>query len=401
MSLGIAALIIVGSAVVPPLGAWSAAADVWLPEIADSATLKSPAIVTGTITDNSGVPFAAGTAVELVAFPSSDVTDRMAIGDSVQATPVAKALVRAGGIFAIRIGDISALARYASKSQSVDFEVRAISGGHYAAYSFSRTMMTHAGVVQLASATTANQPAGTVMDLRALAVQAKIVSLPPNPVVSRLGADSGVINKTDVCGESLVSSYGSRAVTVGSTYTTASGASAKFTYSAGATSTLGVGYSVSGTYGSFSGSGTSDRSSASTVDFGTRSGSYTYGTFFTYGKYAQWCYPVYNSGLKSTYAYKVHSNGYAGGSTVNVSSAPTATYCVALASGTSFSKSTTAAYTWSGGASLSSVIGVNLSSKTGYTSTAKLTYSAGSGNKHVCGTSGLPAQTPQRIVVKP
>ena len=79
------------------------------------------------------------------------------------------------------------------------------------------------------------------------------------------------------------------------------------------------------------------------------------------------------------------------------------TYCAYMASGTSFTKSLSTAVTWSNGAKLGSAIGIDLSSRTGFATDAKLTYSF-SATRKLCGTNGYPggsgATAPRRLYAK-
>src|SRR5690606_10755959 len=134
-------------------------------------------------------------------------------------------------------------------------------------------------------------------------------------------------------------------------------------------------------YGSFSASGTISMSSTSTVTFAGGTGGREYKTYYVYGKYAQYCYPIGDTYDPSDiYAYKVHATSYAGGSAISGTSAPTATYCVGLANGSTFTKSSTNATTFAGVAKLSGDIGIDLTARTGYTSTTKVSFSNTSGS---------------------
>lgn len=379
----------------------------WLPTIRDSADLLTDIVISGTIHTNNGVPFPSGSKVTLFAYPASEVVDALKEGESVSVTPVAKALTGNQGTFELRVGDILDLARFASKDGIIDFEVRALHDTQVAPFSFSRRIHKDSKGATLSDPafTIAPEPSRTTDSRKLQQSVVNIVSLAPNPAVEKLygivGGDSGPINKTDVCGETLVSNQGSQKVLVGTTYTTATNTSAKFTYANGASSNLGVGYSISGKVGTYSANGTTSRSSTTSLDFGTRSGSYEYSTYFRYGKYSQWCYPVGQPNAKNVYAYKVKANQFDGGTTVVSSSAPSATYCTPFAANTSLTRDTSAATSWTQGASLKSIIGINLSSQTGYTSSAKLTYyNTGSTNRQLCGTHGTPGSAPGRIVAK-
>lgn len=82
-----------------------------------------------------------------------------------------------------------------------------------------------------------------------------------------------------------------------------------------------------------------------------------------------------------------------------ITGAPSATYCTSFVAGSSFTKSTTAAYSASSGVTSSATLGINLSAKTGYSSDAKLKFAFSSAKK-LCGTSGYPGDTPSRLVAK-
>ncbi len=224
-------------------------------------------------------------------------------GDSIQVSPVAKGFTDSEGKFSLRFAESMDLARYASKLGIVNFEIRAVTGAYYAAYSFSGDIsaLEQKGAVQRADLT----------DLR-------LVSLPPSDAVVNLEASqAGPVNKTQICGETLVTNYGTRAVAVGRTFTAGAGRTGSLTYTSGSSSDLGVGLSSSGAYGSYAASGTISMSSTSTVTFAGGTGGREYQTYYVYGKYAQWCYPVGSSYDPSAiYAYKVHATSYAGGSAI-------------------------------------------------------------------------------------
>ncbi len=374
--------------------------DQWLPNIAGSASLSTPVLASGKLTTADGQVFPKGATVELVAYPSAEVVDAMIVGDSIQVTPVAKAIVGDGGQFEIRLPDGADFARYASDVGNVDLEVRAVSGTYYAAYSFSAPS-SGLRAFGLDNTAVAAARAGTAAEL-APATGLSIQSLPANTAVASLAASTaGPLNKTDVCGETLVADYGSQAVVVGGTYTGGSKRTGAFTYQSGSSSSLGVGLSTSGKKGSYSVSGTNSRSSTSTVSFAAGTGGRTYKTYFKYGKYSQWCYPVYDPGAKSVYAYKVHASSFAGGSAISAASVPSASKCVPLATGSSYSKSTTSASTFASGASVSGLIGIDLSSKTGFTTTSKVKYTNTYGSsRNLCGVKDVPGGSPGAIVLK-
>jgi hypothetical protein len=161
-----------------------------------------------------------------------------------------------------------------------------------------------------------------------------------------------------------------------------------FTYGNGQNSSLGVAVSSSGSYGSWSGSGTYSISSTSSESFPAFSGatSHRYRTEFVYEKYLVECD-----------GFQTQPKSFAGGATTTGTSPPSAGYCVVQAAGSTFRKSSSSAYTFSGGVGITSAIGINLSAHTGYNASAELTYHF-TQRRDLCGTSGYPGGTPRRIV---
>lgn len=77
--------------------------------------------------------------------------------------------------------------------------------------------------------------------------------------------------------------------------------------------------------------------------------------------------------------------------------AVSSSYCVPEAAGSPFTKTTTAATTWTNGTHLGPVIGIDLSSKTGYSSESAVHFLF-TANGRLCGTNGDPGATPGRLV---
>jgi hypothetical protein len=103
--------------------------------------------------------------------------------------------------------------------------------------------------------------------------------------------DAGV---PKACSSTLVKNYGPRWVLVGQTYSSTTKVSHTFVYARGASSTLGVGVSASGDFGSFEQGGTVSKANTPTTSFptyGDHHGVY-YKTQFVYGEYHISCaYP--------------------------------------------------------------------------------------------------------------
>lgn len=197
---------------------------------------------------------------------------------------------------------------------------------------------------------------------------------------------------------SIVTNYGPRNVYVGQTSSTVSGGfSHDWVYMSGADSTLGMGYSLTGNAGTWSQSGTSVASSTSTTNFpaSSSSGSRLMVTQFTFAKVR--CY----AGVTPTFYYQVRPTDFYGGATTLSTTTPSATYCAPYEAGTSFSRTTSNAVTYTNGVQISAVIGINLSAQTGFRTDAKYTASFTSA-RHLCGkNSGPGGSAPSQIVVKP
>lgn len=195
----------------------------------------------------------------------------------------------------------------------------------------------------------------------------------------------------------LTTNLGAKEVIVGQTYSTVSGGhTRRFIHSTGATSTFGVGISVTGAYGTFSSSGTTSASSTNTTGFSAFSDATgrAMKTKFTFGKYRCWY-----GGVVIYYRYTVYPTGFAGGTYYQTVSNPTANYCVTQSAGSFYNKEGTTAVSWSNGISLKSAIGIDLSSRTGYSTSAKLNYSFSS-QRRICGQTAYPGSSPLTVVVK-
>jgi hypothetical protein len=212
--------------------------------------------------------------------------------------------------------------------------------------------------------------------------------------------DTGYLPKV-ACGSTLKKNHGPRLVAVGEGYNPASGATHQVTYTSGASSELGVATSGTGTYGSFKAGGTVSRSSDSitTWPVGGAGAKRQYKTYYVYGTYYVSCSTGIRGGGTYSY-YETRPIYFAGGATyTNVAASPTATYCRNYVSGSSFTKSTTSAVTWSNGANLGPIIGIDLNSKSGYDTRVSVTYSF-SANRQLCGRSDYPGGSPVRLVAK-
>lgn len=207
-------------------------------------------------------------------------------------------------------------------------------------------------------------------------------------------SDSTIPPATDkFCFSSVVATYNNRQHIVSEVYTGPS-AEGRVTYTYGADSTVGVGFSVSGTYGSFEQSGTTTTSSSATVGFPVQGPGTveTMRTYFGWKKYHIQCsQPSYSY-------YQVKPYEFQAGILQVQGATPTANYCHSYPEGSYLIRSTGTAYTFSTGVKVSSVIGIDLSSRTGFASDASLRYDM-IHNGRICGTNTYEGSA-QRIVAK-
>lgn len=193
-------------------------------------------------------------------------------------------------------------------------------------------------------------------------------------------------------------------VVVGTFFSTYSGTKAGFTTTSGATSELGIAYSASGKYGTFTQSSTSTRSATSVTDWNNENG------IRNRGYQQQWRYDkvrIQHCSIKEGYCYKTVYQWEPGGPTAGDKyyspGTPTANYCTSRTGTATWEASSQRAQNWSNGVDLASVIGINLSSRTGYTSSTKLTLKSGMGKHRACGTKAIPQAGVHfgQLVVKP
>lgn len=194
--------------------------------------------------------------------------------------------------------------------------------------------------------------------------------------------------------------YRNRQVNIGEVHIQATGKKMRLEYTGSASSTLGVGVSSTGAFGTYSASGTVTRSRSQTTTFPwyTANGTRRYlDTYFTYGKF---CVELVGGGY-AYHKYEVRPTQHEGGTAGrNMASAITASHCTPWREpGSSGSKTTTAAQTWSNGAKVSGLIGIDLSTRTGYATNAKISWEFTTAGR-LCGTNDLPSGTPRRIAMR-
>lgn len=387
---------VAGCAVLIPTVATAASEDV-PPEGIGAPTLQfEPSPVHGTVLDQNGSP-AADADVVLIVWPTDAELAALTPGDPV-------AVQRVGLTQTDKHGRYSLVPDYETLSASLggrpgarNVEVVASTADSVAPYSTTMYFDPAAKTIyQVSGGPSATLASGSATTAEPIDLQLQTADATSIGAVAEAETPTVAAAPTVPC-MTYQADYGPRWVRVGQLYSTAtSGFSASFAYSTSATSSLGVGYSLTGAYGSFSQSGTTSNSSTASVGFGAlnTSGGRGYSTQFRYGRY-------YGTGCSpsNVFYYQARSTGFVSGASTASLTVPSAGYCTSYGAGSSFTKSTTNAVTWSDGVNITSVIGVNLSAKTGYSTTAKASFSFSSARR-LCGTSDYPGGSPSRFVVK-
>lgn len=366
------------------------------PGLPNSASLTTPVIVEGKVRKSDGTP-AVRQPVLLQAWPGPDVLRSMKPGDEIKLVTVGKAYTEADGDYQLRIGTdgMAAVRRYATASGLVDLELLTSDA---APFSFSRrvagTELVQPDLPPGTQTAQARQPEHVNLAGGAAAA-GRVVE--PSAAATDAPEIAEVMEKS--CTTRLVNWIGKRKVLVGQSYANVDGVPTKFSYTSGADSSLGVGVSMNGSYGSFRTGGTVTRESTASETFPTAYGAKRryYDTWFRYGKYRTSC----TSGIVGpVFPYSVRAAYWTGGTDVrDLSSSPSAHYCVSFRQGSTFTKDDSNAVTWSNGADLSGAIGIDLSTRTGYRTNARLHYTFNK-TRALCGTQDYPARTPSRIVVR-
>jgi hypothetical protein len=196
-------------------------------------------------------------------------------------------------------------------------------------------------------------------------------------------------------GMTFIKKLGSAPGNVMQSYSTISGVTQTFTYGEGQSSSFGVGYSVSGNAGTFSAVGTASVSTDGVQGFAPQRGrSYNhFETYFEIGKYKSFnsC-PQLDRYVAKPYQWN------AGTRYVHPRSAPSARYCTPEHPGDSFTKSTTAAATFSVGYT-APVVNFSGTAQTGYSQTASIKFNY-SRTGHLCGTANTPPNNPGVLVAR-
>lgn len=303
-------------------------------------------------------------------------------GDSVKLVPVAKARAAADGTFVLRIDPNAPIDQFMANDGLVNFDV--ISYGADGARQVLAVPRWFNADNRTWHPTAERNTAVVATTFEAAAVLGGLEAEAP-----------AALDKS--CTSTVVATYNTRLGLVGEVYS-GPNATADLEYINGSSSTLGVGFSASGTYGSYSASGTAGQNSTWTENYPLQAQNKrtVMQTNFGYKKYKNTCY---SPGGYYEVTYTVRPYQFQGGqSTYTAASSPSATYCVSYVKGGSTTKDTGTALTFTNGLKLGSVIGIDLSIKTGFNANTKLKFNWVNAGQ-LCGSNGYPPQA-ARVVGK-
>ena len=193
----------------------------------------------------------------------------------------------------------------------------------------------------------------------------------------------------------LTAKHGNRQTAVSSIHATTNGHKTQFVLLNGSSASLGTAVR----YGSaWSTGGTVSRRLITETGWGARTGavSKVLQTRYTVASYKN---TVGEYGVCSTY-YTKKALSHEGGAESHDTALPKATYCRNDEKGGSLALIENRAVTWSNGLSMASIIGLDLSSRAGWSTGERLRVDITATGRKICGTNRLPGRQPTRVVVK-
>lgn len=412
--------------------------------VVDSALITGDPIVEGTLLNSAGAPAPTGTIVKMILEPTSEDLEDAALGDTFVTPVVAVATTSATGHYELRVEDESQLASFVSEDdESLNVSLSAQFSGSIASYNGTVYLEPESvdAAGQYPDAYFTNEPTGTgdapaprqfviraaaaappaalsVLDniadqvilsgsssdegIEAISMDGWPVGMEPDSVepmpslpvetepVPLLGSEpkpaARLAQQSDLCTTQVVKKYKAQTI-VGAIWKKSSKNSAKFEYTSAASSTLGVAVSVTGKTGSFTPAGTSSTESGGGVTWITTNpgrGSYGFATNANYEKTKTVCYAAARG------PYKANPTSISGGKAyLDPGTTPNATHCDDYAAGagdvyTSVAKGSTL----NGGVKIGNSIGINLSAKTDYRTSSKLSIIDIGQRVRICGTQG-------------
>jgi hypothetical protein len=347
----------------------TSAPSTWLPGLRASEAVSGPDLIGGRLVDRvgRGVPGR----LLVLAWPTSEVLSGAHVGGNVKTIPVAKATAGRDGHFTLRVDPRAPIGEFMERDGTVNFTLVGQFGtarDRGTSFAFPRRFERHSQAESRWVDPGWSPMSGPPGRLEVTLSTVRAFEAP------RRGLSPQVPSPDDFgCPNFVRATYDQVVTVVGETYP-GPNATVKFTYQKSSESTLGVGASATGSYGSFSASGTSSRTSTAMVDYpgkGVKS-KFIYESTYQYKKFEVWvpwdfgCMP-FDYEARPT-AYQGAVLGY------NACCAPVADTCSVVAFPSTLTKDSASAITFSNGVKLTGPIGIDLSAKTGFTTTTKAAY---------------------------
>jgi len=309
----------------------------------------------------------------LYATPTSHQVQRASINQTLLWRSLGSTRLDPSGRFALTIPVRSALSGFVDSSGVVNFHVIVQTAQGTGETSFSR----HYG--------SSSEPALS-MDTPAAAISPVVMS---HQAVAGSVAP-GPLDDPSSCSSTYIARY-SFNTNIGSTYVNTTGVSATVTYVNGTSSSLGVGSSASGAYGTFSAAGTSSVSHSTETDYPTMTNrqSYRYTTYMRYDKHKDVCRDSRTGAIILT-SYDVSGTSQDGGAEYAGIGLAKFSHCRTYLKGTGQVKNSGTSYDFTAGVAAGSAIGMSLSSQTGWNHSATETLK-GNHQFHICGQFDFPA----------
>lgn len=352
----------------------------------DSASISGATLASGSLLSSAGLPIAGATVV-LAVESSNEALAQMRVGGQYQDRFVSRTTTSRNGHWSLRLPATTELSGNVSRAGDVNFEVMSTGAG-WSAVSYFNSAGAHVVTgTPKAGDVVVSDRAGRRIALPVSADSLRVTLRASGVHRSKTPTRAGVVVPF-ACATRLISDLGPRLATVGEGFSDASSVTTSFTYGVGQSSTLGVAVSTTGSASGYSASGTAGISKTSsgsgTSTFAPFSGAVnrSFRTNFDYRKYLTQC-------TSSGYYTVKPVSWYGGAGSYSIGDIAMG-YCVGYEAYSTFKLNTTTASTITSGVSLSSVIGINLTSRTGYSSTAALTYYMGSTGHPVCGKNNYP-----------
>jgi hypothetical protein len=396
------------SAAITPASLPIPAAFVSLP---DSSALNTATLIKGNVVKSSGRRATTGF-VLVYAHPRQIPR----AGGSFRLEPVARARIGADGTFTARVPPSVDLRPNALRGV-VDFQVRAFSGDQTATWLFSRSLTANGGLRPesppgpsatappsttgaLSAATVAPQAAGSATVARGVPVVSMYTRTAPGIAKAlETGAlvGTGATFGDDPCRTLAV--YTFRPVVLGQVYHYRRGVNSTFSYLVSSKSSLGGAIKLVGDSVGWQVGGSTTKTATSGVTWRARSklSKTYYQVKYDYKKLA--CEQYYQ-----TYHYLVPSTYREGASTYTTSHQPRAPHCTDY-----YERGATKwlvrekNLTWTNGVDVSTLIGFDLKSQSGWTEQVKVEFLFKQGGRRICGTLQVPVSgdgAPGFIVIR-